>query len=74
LWQKAKQWDALQAAKTKVAAKTQSAAPVATPGRRAAPGEQGSTQVKVAEQQARKTGSIDDVLALRNARSSLKQR
>jgi hypothetical protein len=74
LWQKAKKWDALQATKTKVAAKTQSAAPVATPGRRPAPGEHGTVQVKIAEQQARKTGSIDDVLALRNARSSLKQR
>lgn len=73
LWQKAKKWDELQAAKTKVAAKTQSAAPVATPGRRPAPGEQGSVQVKIAEQQARKTGSIDDVLALRTARSSLKR-
>jgi hypothetical protein len=73
LWQKAKKWDELQAAKGKVAAKTSSAAPVATPGRRPAPGEQGSVQVKLAEQQARKTGSIDDVLALRNARASLKR-
>jgi hypothetical protein len=73
LWQKAKKWDELQKAKTNVAAKTSNAVPVATPGRRPQPGEKGSTQVKLAEQVARKTGSIDDVLALRNARASLKR-
>jgi hypothetical protein len=73
LWQKAKWWDELQKAKTKVAAKTSNAVPVATPGRRPAPGEQVSQQVKLAEQQARKTGSIEDVLALRNARASVKR-
>jgi hypothetical protein len=73
LWTKAKKWDQLQATKTNVAAKTSNAVPVATPGRRPAPGAQASTQVKLAEQQAKKTGSIDDVLALRNARASLKR-
>lgn len=73
LWTKAKKWDALQKAKTGVAAKTSNAVPVATPGRRPAPGEKGSTQVKIAEQVAKKTGSIDDVLALRSARASLKR-
>lgn len=60
-------WRQLEANKAKAAKKAEGASPVQAPGRRLTPGENRDSKLTALQERARKSGSIDDVLAYHRA-------
>lgn len=66
LFEKAKKWDALQAAKPRVAEKQKDAVPVQAPTRRASPNERQNVEAENLSKKLSRTGDLDDAVALLN--------